>query len=66
MLWSSYLALVAFGLAQSVHSKPLNSKRWDELSVKHEWVEVPRGWSLDGPAPADHKVGRVTSAGSIG
>ncbi|EIN09489.1 subtilisin-like protein [Punctularia strigosozonata HHB-11173 SS5] len=55
MLWSSLVTVVVYGLAQVAQGKPLGSKRWDELSIKHEWVEVPRGWTLEGPAPAEHK-----------
>jgi len=52
MLWSP---VVIFTLVQLSVSKPL-AKRWDDLSVKHSWTEVPRGWKLHGPAPADHHM----------
>ncbi|THH27752.1 hypothetical protein EUX98_g6437 [Antrodiella citrinella] len=55
MRWSSSLALlVAF--IQIAASKPLTSKRWDEFDVKHAWADVPKGWELHGPAPADHAL----------
>lgn len=50
-LCSSVLLLSALQLCLS---KPV--KRWDDLQVKHAWVNVPRGWELVGPAPADHKL----------
>ena len=32
-------------------------KRWDDLSVKHEWVEgAPKGWEALGPAPPDERL----------
>lgn len=52
MLWSS---LALFSLLQLCASKPLE-KRWDDLLEKHRWVEVPRGWQLHGPAPADYAM----------
>ncbi|KAL7280332.1 hypothetical protein ACG7TL_005249 [Trametes sanguinea] len=51
MFWSSALLLALVHLAVA---NPLASKRWDDLEVKHAWVEVPRGWELHGPAPADY------------
>ncbi|KAJ7623726.1 peptidase S8/S53 domain-containing protein [Roridomyces roridus] len=50
MLWLSALLLVA----QLSAAKPLNSKRWTDLSVKHAWVEIPRGWEYHSAPPADH------------
>lgn len=52
MLWSTVLTLA---LIQLCISKPL-SKRWDDFSVKHSWTEIPSGWELHGPAPADHTM----------
>lgn len=52
MIWSTVLVL---GLAQLSIAKPL-AKRWDDFSVKHSWSEIPRGWELHGPAPADHTM----------
>ena len=54
MFWASQ-ALI-FGLAHLAASKPLpsQSKRWDDFGMKHAWDEVPRGWELHGPAPADY------------
>ncbi|TDL24009.1 subtilisin-like protein [Rickenella mellea] len=46
--------LVAFLAPLTVISKPL-FKRWDDLEVKHAWVERPRGWTLHSAAPANHK-----------
>ncbi|KAF8159850.1 peptidase S8/S53 domain-containing protein [Crassisporium funariophilum] len=50
MLWSSYLVL---GLVQLCASKAL-LKRWDDISEKHSWAEIPRGWAYRAPAPANH------------
>ena len=52
MLWSTIFVL---GLAQLTIAKPF-AKRWDDFSVKHEWVKIPNGWELHGPAPAEHKM----------
>lgn len=49
MLWSTLLVL---GVAPFCVAKPL--KRWDDLVEKHAWTEVPRGWALTAPAPAEH------------
>lgn len=46
--------LAAFLAPLIVVSKPL-SKRWDDLEVKHAWIERPRGWTLHSAAPADYK-----------
>ncbi|KAI0741645.1 peptidase S8/S53 domain-containing protein [Daedaleopsis nitida] len=51
MFWSSAFLL---GLVQLALSKPLASKRWDDLEIKHAWEEIPRGWELHGPAPSDY------------
>ncbi|KAH9940879.1 subtilisin-like protein [Epithele typhae] len=51
MFLSSVLLL---GLAHLAASKPLSVKRWDDFEVKHAWAEVPRGWTLHAPAPADY------------
>ncbi|KAI0079096.1 subtilisin-like protein [Panus rudis PR-1116 ss-1] len=48
-------SLLLLGLLQLAAAKPLISKRWDDFEVKHAWVNVPNGWELHGPAPADHK-----------
>ncbi|KAF8153338.1 hypothetical protein B0H34DRAFT_810107 [Crassisporium funariophilum] len=50
MLWFPYLVL---GLAQLCASKSLLS-RWDDISEKHSWVDIPRGWAYHAPAPAEH------------
>jgi tripeptidyl-peptidase-1 len=50
MLWSSILLLVA---AQLCTSRIL-SRRWDDVAEKHAWVDIPRGWQLKAPAPANH------------
>ena len=52
MFWSAVLSLA---LVQISLSRPL-PKRWDDFSVKHSWTEIPRGWALHGPAPADHSM----------
>ncbi|KAJ7230500.1 peptidase S8/S53 domain-containing protein [Mycena pura] len=51
MLWLSVLAL---GLAQFTAAKPLTSNRWNDVAVKHAWVETPRGWEFHSVPPADH------------
>ncbi|EIW59803.1 subtilisin-like protein, partial [Trametes versicolor FP-101664 SS1] len=51
MFWSS-AALLA--LVQLCVANPLLPKRWDDFGVKHAWAEIPRGWELHGPAPADY------------
>jgi len=36
--------------------KPLH-KRWDDLKVKHVWVDgVPKGWEAVGPAPLEQRL----------
>src|ERR1700736_4973950 len=52
MFWFAVLPL---SLLQLCVSKPL-PKRWNHLSVKHSWTEIPHGWELYGPAPADHTM----------
>jgi tripeptidyl-peptidase-1 len=47
---------VLLALLQVCSSKPVVVKRWDDLQLKHSWLEVPRGWELVGPAPADHAL----------
>ena len=54
MRWLSSTSAVLFALLHLVAASPLVSKRWDEFSVKHAWVDVPRGWEHHAPAPADH------------
>jgi hypothetical protein len=49
MIWSSTFI---FALVPLCLAKPL-SKRWDNLAEKHSWVDIPRGWEYDSPAPAD-------------
>lgn len=53
MFWAPALIL---GLAHLAASKPFpfQSKRWEDFGVRHAWDEVPRGWELHGPAPADY------------
>ncbi|KDQ50709.1 hypothetical protein JAAARDRAFT_185905 [Jaapia argillacea MUCL 33604] len=51
-----FTSVLLLGLAGLCASKPLLNRRWDDLKVRHSWVEVPRGWKLQGPAPADHKL----------
>ncbi|KAF7983704.1 hypothetical protein HWV62_19635 [Athelia sp. TMB] len=52
MIWSTFLVLA---LAQLSVANPV-SKRWDDLSIRHAWSEVPKGWELQGPAPGDHTM----------
>ncbi|KZT21194.1 subtilisin-like protein [Neolentinus lepideus HHB14362 ss-1] len=49
-------SLVLVLAAASVWAKPLLEKRWDDLEVKHAWVETPRGWTYTQAAPAEHKM----------
>ncbi|KAF8644974.1 hypothetical protein AX16_008158 [Volvariella volvacea WC 439] len=51
MLWRTALVV---GLAALSASKPLQ-RRWDDFVEKHSWVEIPRGWELRSPAPANHR-----------
>ncbi|OCH96339.1 subtilisin-like protein [Obba rivulosa] len=51
MLW---LQALVVGLVHLCAGKPL-VPRWDDFEVKHAWVEIPRGWELHGPAPADYR-----------
>jgi len=30
-------------------------RRWDDVAEKHSWVEIPRGWEYEAPAPAEYK-----------
>jgi tripeptidyl-peptidase-1 len=39
-------------VAAITNCKPL--KRWEDLAVKHSWIEIPGGWEYKAPAPADH------------
>jgi tripeptidyl-peptidase-1 len=50
------LSGLLFGLLQVCVSNPLVVKRWDDLELRHSWSEIPRGWELMGPAPADHNL----------
>ncbi|KAF5383817.1 hypothetical protein D9615_003735 [Tricholomella constricta] len=50
MIWS---LAIAVGLVQLCVAKPL-SKRWDDVAEKHSWLEIPRGWEYQSPAPSDH------------
>ncbi|KAM6496816.1 Peptidase S8/S53 domain containing protein [Amanita muscaria] len=51
-LWRSALVL---GLAYVSLASPLQ-KRWDDLVEKHSWTEIPKGWTFDSAAPAEHKL----------
>ena len=31
-------------------------KRWEKLKVKHEWIDVPRGWVEVGRPPVDYPL----------
>ncbi|KAJ7623738.1 peptidase S8/S53 domain-containing protein [Roridomyces roridus] len=50
MLWLSALVVIA----QLSAAKPLLNQRWDDQSVKHAWVEIPKGWEYHSAPPADH------------
>ena len=53
LLWTVAL----LGVFQSVVSKPHRfDKRWEELKVKHEWIDVPRGWIEIGRPPVDYSL----------
>ena len=53
LLWTVAL----LGAFLSVVSKPHTSdKRWEELKVKHEWTDVPRGWAEVGRPPTDYSL----------
>jgi tripeptidyl-peptidase-1 len=39
-------------LAVITNGKPL--KRWEDLVVKHSWIDIPGGWEYRAPAPADY------------
>ncbi|KZP30476.1 subtilisin-like protein, partial [Athelia psychrophila] len=52
MIWSTALV---FALVQVCLANPV-SKRWEDVSVRHSWTEVPQGWELQGAAPADHNM----------
>ncbi|KAJ7249548.1 peptidase S8/S53 domain-containing protein [Mycena haematopus] len=51
MLLLSTFVVVLAGLSGA---KPLSSKRWNDISVKHRWVEIPRGWEFHSTPPEDH------------
>ncbi|KAF9643216.1 subtilisin-like protein [Thelephora ganbajun] len=53
LLWTVAL----LGAFRSAVSKPLGlDKRWEELKVKHEWVDVPKGWVQVGRPPTDYPL----------
>jgi len=47
MYWSTFVVLALGALSSS---KPLQ-KRWDDLTTKHSWLEVPEGWELESLPP---------------
>lgn len=51
MLLLSAFVVVLAGLSGA---KPLSSKRWNDLQVKHAWVEIPRGWEFHSTPAEDH------------
>ncbi|KAG5352408.1 hypothetical protein C0989_002439 [Termitomyces sp. Mn162] len=51
MFWS---AAIVIGLVPLSIAKPL-SRRWNDVVVKHSWVEIPRGWEYHSSAPADYR-----------
>ena len=54
MRWLSSSVPIFFAFLHLSSAKPLISKRWDDFEVKHAWVDVPKGWQLHAPAPAEH------------
>ena len=51
LLWTVVCASLSAGL------KLLGpDKHWEELKVKHEWSDVPKGWVEVGRPPADHSL----------
>ncbi|KAG6826949.1 hypothetical protein H0H92_013786 [Tricholoma furcatifolium] len=52
MLWS-FVVLLG-GLVPFGATSPL-SRRWNDVAVKHSWLDVPRGWEYRSPAPEDYK-----------
>jgi hypothetical protein len=53
MLWLSAF-VVGLVTVQFSIAKPLTSKRWNDLAIKHAWVETPRGWEFHSTPPEDH------------
>jgi tripeptidyl-peptidase I len=53
MIWITLLT-GALVLARLSAATPF--KRWDDFAEKHAWAEIPKGWALYGPAPADHML----------
>ncbi|KAG6845024.1 hypothetical protein H0H87_001545 [Tephrocybe sp. NHM501043] len=51
MIWSAGILLI---IAQLGGATPL-TRRWDDVAVKHSWVELPHGWEVHSSAPADYK-----------
>ncbi|KAG6853522.1 hypothetical protein C0991_003517 [Blastosporella zonata] len=51
MIWP---AVIVLGLVRFSLAIPL-ARRWDDVTVKHSWVELPRGWEYHSSAPVDHK-----------
>jgi tripeptidyl-peptidase-1 len=49
MIWS---VVLLFALVHICAAKPL-SRRWNDVAEKHSWVDIPRGWEYESPAPAD-------------
>nr|VWO97513.1 Oligopeptide transporter OPT-like protein [Ganoderma boninense] len=54
MFWASQASILALVHLAASKPFPSQSKRWDDFRLKHAWDEVPRGWELHGPAPADY------------
>ena len=53
LLWTVAL----LGAFQSVVSRPYGlDKRWEELKVKHEWIDAPEGWVEVGQPPVDYPL----------
>ena len=50
-------AVALLGAFQAAISKSLIfDKRWEEVTVKHGWIDVPKGWVEVGRPPAHHPL----------
>jgi hypothetical protein len=50
------LVLSLFPLVSNSELSGPSEKLWDEVSVKHSWPSVPKGWVLHGPVPPSHTL----------
>ena len=69
MIWSTVVLLALMHLCAA---KPLSGRR-NDLAEKHAWVDIPRGWVYESPAPANfpfemrialkqHKIHELTAS----